>query len=482
MTKQDTDVTKAMHGTPTIPTGRARWMMILLLLAMNINASFIQSSMNVALDRISSDFSVRLAVANWVVLGYAIIVGTVITMSTSLLERYGVRKVMLAGMVFACAGSLLGFFAANFPMLLVARLVQAVTTGLSFPVVTSALMTLAPNGKAGMLMSVNSAVIGFGLAIAPSLSGLVITYQSLQALFLLPAVVSAVLFAAGFFLLHDLHERRDKKIDIPSVFMSLVIMATFMYGLNEVTRAPAMSLVLMGVAVAVGVLFVLRERKLPDPLLNLAPLKTGIFSLGELLIVFAYMCSLFLSLLAPLFLEGTAGYTPFVAGCMLALPIACYAIACFISGIIGKSHGVWPLVPVGFALTAIGYAALFFVSSSHLMLAFLVAVAVSYTGIGLVFPVIKSANLEALPKPLSSSGASIHSTVVQIAGSISSALFVGIMSTDVASSMARGATKAEAYATGFSHTLLIALGILVVAVVVSVFYARLVVDREGKLI
>lgn len=480
MTKQDTDTTQAGLSTPTMPTGKARWMMILLLFAMNINASFIQSSMNVALDRISSSFSVRLAVANWVVLGYAIIVGTVITMSTSLLERYGVRKVMLAGMVFACAGSLLGVVATNFPLLLAARLVQAVTTGLSFPVVTSALMTLAPNGKAGMLLSVNSAIIGFGLAIAPSLSGLIITYRSLQTLFLLPAVVSAVLFVAGLFLLHDLHARRDRKIDIPSVIMSLVTMGTFMYGLNEVTHAPTVSLVLMGVAAVVGTLFVLRERKLPDPLLNLAPLKTGIFSLGELLIVFAYMCSLFLSLLAPLFLEGTEGYTPFVAGCMLALPIACYAIACFISGIIGKSHGVWPLVPIGFALTALGYAALFFASSSHLMPAFLVAVAVSYTGIGLAFPVIKSANLEALAKPIASSGASIHSTVVQIAGSISSALFVGIMSTDVASSMAHGASKADAYAAGFSHTLLIALGILVVASVVSVLYARIVVSRKGN--
>ncbi|KFI60745.1 transporter, major facilitator family [Bifidobacterium cuniculi] len=140
-------------------------------------------------------------------------------------------------------------------MLLVTRLVQAVTTGLSFPVVTSALMTLAPNGKAGMLLSVNSAIIGFGLAVAPSLSGLIITYRSLQTLFLLPAVVSAVLFVTGFFLLHDLHGRRDRKIDIPSVIMSLVTMATFMYGLNEVTRAPAMSLVLMGVAVAVSVFY-----------------------------------------------------------------------------------------------------------------------------------------------------------------------------------------------------------------------------------
>ena len=60
------------------------------------------------------------------------------------------------------------------------------------------------------------------------------------------------------------------------------------------------------------------------------------------------------------------------------------------------------------------------------------------------------------------------------------ALFVGIMSGDITHLMAGGMSKADAYAFGFSHTLLIAIGILIVAVILTVVYTRLVRRQKGK--
>lgn len=467
--------TPALH----LPKGKAKWAMIALLYAANVNVSFMQSSMNVALDKVSTDFAISLSEANWVVLGYAIIVGTVITMAASLLKRYSLRKVMLASFTMGVIGSLLGFFAWNYPVLIVARLIQAIANGLTFPIVSDALLTLAPKGKAGLLLSINSGVIGFGLAFAPSISGLIITYVNLKALFLLPAAVSLALFIIAFFTLHDLYDRQDKKIDAISVVLSLAALGTFMYGLNEITHQLVPSIVLMVAAIVFTALFVVRQKRLSDPLLNLAPLKVKAFSFGEGLMMLGYVGSLYLSLLAPLFLEGADGRTPFIAGVMLALPICCYAIACFVSGFVVKSHGVWPLVPAGFALTVAGFSAMYFASSADVTVPFLICVGASYAGVGLMFPATKSADLEVLPKELGSSGSSIHSTLVQIAGSISSALFVGIMSSDVSGMMAHGATKAAAYSAGFSHTLIIAIVILAIAFVCSFFYAKMIVRISG---
>lgn len=463
----------------TLPTGQAKWAMIAILYTANVNVSFMQSSMNVALDKVSTDFAIPLSDANWVVLGYAIIMGATITMAASLLKRYGIRKVVLSSLVLAFIGSLLGFFAWCFPVLLIARLIQGIATGLTFPIVNDALLTLAPSGRAGLLLSINSGVIGLGLAIAPLISGLMITYFGLNALFLLPAAVSAVLIVAAYFLLHNLYARQDKKVDALSVVLSLGALGAFMYGLNEITHELVLSLALMGLAIILGALFVVRQKRLADPLLNLSPLKVKAFSVGETLMGLGYIGSLYLSLLAPLFLEGTSGYTPFIAGCLLALPIMCYAAFCFVSGFVVKRRGVWPLVPAGFAVALIGFIAMYFASSQDLVMPFLICVGGSYAGIGLLYPATKSADLEVLPKQLASSGSSIHSTLVQIAGSISSALFVGIMSSDVVNLMAHGADKAAAYSAGFSHTLLIAIGMLVVALIVSFFYAKLIVKVSG---
>ncbi|MEC4294926.1 MFS transporter [Adlercreutzia shanghongiae] len=463
---------------PAIPTGRAMNIMVALMLASNLLASFNQSLMNIALDTVATDFRISLSVANWLVLGFTIVAATVITMAASLLKRYGIRKVMLFGYAASLVGSLLGVLAFDFPMMLIARLVQALTVGLFFPVVTSVILTLAPAGKSATMLALNSGVIGVGLAFAPLIAGAVLTYAGLRALFFIPLIISIALLVLGFFFLHDIYARENKPVDVLSVGLSFVGLGAFIFGLNEVTHDMLPSLGFMIVGALVVGLFVWRQFSIADPLLNLAPLKHGRFVLGELLMMLGYMGSIYMSLLVPLYLEGTAGYSAFIAGCLLCAPILCYAVSCFIGGRIEDKHGVWPLIPLGFLLLLGSYVAVEFTSARMLIVPMIAFVATSYIGVGLVFPTLKAVDLDALPKAIYAHGSSIHSTLVQIAGSIGSALFVGIMSADTDRLVAQGMSKPDAYASGFSHTLLISIGILAVAFVASVVFARIMRHKK----
>lgn len=123
--------------------------MIVVLLVSNLLASFTQSLMNVALDYVATDFHITLSQANWMVLAFTIVTATTITMAAKLLERIGLHKLMTIGFVFSFVGSLLGFFAWNYPVMIVARALQAVCTGLCFPLINEALLTIAPKGKGG---------------------------------------------------------------------------------------------------------------------------------------------------------------------------------------------------------------------------------------------------------------------------------------------------------------------------------------------
>lgn len=455
----------------TIPTGRAMWAMMALMLGSNLLASFNQSLMNIALDQVSADFHVSLSVANWMVLGFTIVAATVITMAASLLKRFGIRKVMIFGYTASLIGSLLGFFAWDIWSMMAGRLIQALTVGLFFPVVTSAILTMAPEGKSGTMLAINSGVIGVGLAFAPLIAGLLLTYAGLRALFLVPVVMSVALIVLGFLFLHDIYQREDRPIDALSVCLSFVGLGLLIYGLNELTRDTLPSLGFMAGGMVVLGAFVWRQFRIEDPLLNLTPMRHPRFVVGEGLMMLGYMGSIYMSLLVPLYLEGTAGQTAFVAGCFLSLPILCYALACFVGGRIEDRHGIWPLVPGGFLLLLAGFALMGITASHELAIAMMACVAVSYIGVGLVFPTLKAVDLAALPRAIYSHGSAIHSTLVQIAGSLGSALFVGMMSADADALMAAGATKAQAYAAGFSHTLLIDIGVLAAALVISIAFA-----------
>ena len=131
-----------------------------------------------------------------------------------------------------------------------------------------------------------------------------------------------------------------------------------------------------------------------------------------------YMGSIYMSLLVPLYLEGTAGYSAFIAGCLLAAPILCYAGACFVGGRIEDKHGIWPLVPAGFLLILVAFIGMKAFSSIGIALAVVACAAAAYIGVGLVFPTLKASDLGVLPPAIYSFGSSIHSTLVQIAGSV----------------------------------------------------------------
>lgn len=463
-----------------LPTGKALWMMMVLMLGSNLLASFSQSLMNIALDQVATDFHVRLSVANWMVLSFTIVAATVITMAASLLKRFGIRKVMIFGYVAALVGSLLGFLSWNFESMVAARLIQALTVGLFFPVVTSVILTIAPEGKSATLLAINSGVIGIGLAFAPLAAGMILTYVGLRALFLVPLVMSVVLIVLGVFFLHDIYERQDKKIDAISVVLSFVSLAIFIFGLNEVMHDFVPSILCMAVGIVLLVVFSWRQFHIDDPLLDLSPMKHPKFVVGEVLMMLGYMGSIYMSLLVPLYLEGTAGETAFVAGTMLTVPILCYAASCFVGGRIEDKHGVWPLIPCGFLILLVGFIGMEITSSMMLTIAMIFCVAASFIGVGLVFPTLKAIDLGTLPTSIYAHGSSIHSTLVQIAGSLGSALFVGIMSADAEKLMAQGISKADAYAAGFSHTLYIDIAIVAVAFIASIVFAKMLASHQNK--
>lgn len=451
---------------------RRRRRMVVVLFACNLLASFMQSLMNIALDYVSAEYHVSLSEANLLVLGYSIVAGIVIVLAATSLRRFGLRKVMLFGLVVSFAGSLLGVLAWNFPSLVAARLIQAVATGLYFPVVNEALLNLSPKNGAGRLLALDSGVIGIGLAAAPIISGLVITYWGLRVLFAIPTAMALATFFFARRVLVDIMPRQKLTVDGPSVVLIAVGLSAFMVGLNEITRYPIPMAALMVAGVAVCFWFVHRQGHLEQPLLDMRPFRNKTYAFGETLIVLSYMSSIYLSLLIPLYLEGVSGFTPFIAGCLIAPATLCYAGLCFVSGRVLGKVGPWPLVPIGFGVCLAGFAALAVFTRMDLAGAIVGSMALACAGIGAEYPAIKSVDLEVLDPDLSTSGSSIHSTLVQVAGSVSSALFVGLMSGQVHRLMADGATKVQAYSGGFTLTVYLAIAFVAVATILSVAYAR----------
>lgn len=447
-------------------------MTLAILLACSFTASFGQSMMNIALPHVADRFAVTLSVANWLIVGYTVVAATSIMLEAFLVSRLGLRRLFFVAAGAFAAGSALAVVAPNYPVLLLARLVQAVCTGLFFPTVTGVIMEISTRKNVGFYLALNSGVIAIGLAVAPVISGLVLTYVGLHEMFVVPLVLALLLLIAGSLKLQNVGAHDEASADPLSVMLGFVGLAASMFGLSEITHDFAPSAIALVAGVVLLAFFVRRQLAAKTPLLNLRPLKHIRFATGLVLVMVGMMGSYALSLLLPLYFEGALGTTAFAAGLLLLIPVIINASFSFLAGRLFDKWGIWPLVPVGFAIVIVGQVVLF-VWSQDLQVALVVAAtAGAYAGLGLVVTPSKTTALSQLPEDLYAHGAAINSTFTQIASAIGSALFVGVLSSDVLRATASGLSRTDAYVHAFAHTLLIAVGIAVVGLVIATMYAR----------
>ena len=479
-------------ATPLSPRdGRA--VIGVIVAAMMFNG-FMVTLMSVALPAVARAYGVTVAQANWVVLVFAIVAATVITMGARLLHRWGLKRLMVVACGCMAAGGIVGFLAVNYAGIMAARVLHACAAGLLYPTASTSIMKAAPPDRRTFSLSLKTAA--GGIAASPFLSGLVLTHFGVNAMFLPTAVMGLGCLVASVVFVKPIGERDAalKPIDVPSALLAFVGLGCAMFGTPEINHALAVALPLLEIAAGSGCgfalvhfagsgefktvgaavlgLFAWRQRGLAVPLLNLRPLANRTFLVGVLLVMFSSFAEHALRLTVPLYLEGAAGFTASAAGLFMLLPQLAYAGSAMVAGKIVDRRGIWPLVPAGFAIIVAGLAALWGLAEGKVVAALLVVVFVILAGVGTETAPNREVALAALDAEALAAGSSISSVFVQLASALSSALLVGFFTNEVAAQTHAGASEAAAYVGGFQDVMLMALAIEAVMLVAAVLYAR----------
>ncbi|MCA0170699.1 MFS transporter [Bacillus sp. RAR_GA_16] len=138
---------------------------------------------NVALPNVLSEFNLSPADGAWIVSGYSIILAIFTITYTRLSDYLPIRRLLMTGMAIFGVGSILGFFATTFPLLLAARLLQA-TGAAAIPglamVFAGRFIPFARRGRA-MALIASASSLGFGLG--PVVGGVVTEYLNWNYLF-----------------------------------------------------------------------------------------------------------------------------------------------------------------------------------------------------------------------------------------------------------------------------------------------------------
>lgn len=442
-------------------------------------AGFNENLMNMALMAIMGEYAVDSVTAQWLVTGYMIVATVVVMCMAFLYRRFKLRTLFFVAAGLTLVGSVMGLFAPSFELLMAARLVQAAGSGVFIPLMMNTILVVTPKNKLGAYMSIGSCMITFGPALAPVVCGALVTAAGWHSIFLVPTVAMAVLIVGGAVLVKNL-ETSDAHLDTPSALLSAVFLTALSFGLAELTIMPLPAGIALALAALSAVAFVVRQTHCAFPLIDMEPMRFATFWPTIIMVIITMMTTFSLSVLLPLYLEGSLGLTALMAGIVMLVPVLGNAGTSLLGGRLMDKKGEWPLLPAGFAIILIGLAIMAATANSMSLAATFAGALVAYAGVGLAFSPSQTAGLRTLPPRLNPFGVALTTTFVQIAACIGPSMYIGLMSSAQAEALSGGASAQAGAAAGFTQAIVVACVVAGVGLVTSTIYALAAKRRAAR--
>jgi EmrB/QacA subfamily drug resistance transporter len=280
---------------------------------------------NVALPDIQSEFGVGEAGAQAVVTSYSVGMAVTIMWSATLADLRGRRRVYLGAAIVFCSASLLCGISPNFTILVIGRAIQGLAAG---PITVASLALLsaafADDNKRTRAVGLWTAVGTIGTAIAPTIGGVLVDEVGWRSIFFVNLPIGVLLVALTLAFVSESSDPSDRTFDYGGQVFFGVAIATFAAGVIAAPRAGWLSfqvLSLFAVAAISIVVFIARERRADDPMMDLGLFVNRVYSMALSTLFVLFFVGYGVLLIVTQFFQNVRGFSAMKAG-LLILPFA----------------------------------------------------------------------------------------------------------------------------------------------------------------
>ncbi len=460
------------HAGPK--AGRKEWIALgvlalpLLLVSMDVSVLYF------AVPFISADLGATATEQLWIfdIYGF-VLAGLLITMG-SLGDRIGRRRLLIGGAFAFGLASLIAAYAQNPEQLIGARAVLGVGGATLMPSTLALIRNMfhdpAQRSKA---IAFWSAVMMGGISLGPVLSGILLEHFWWGSVFLinLPAMVLLIMLAPV--LLPEFRSPSAERFDLLSSALSLASVLPVIYGIKKLAAdgfgtLPVVSIV---VGLAVGVLFVRRQQRRTDPMIDLAMFRNTAFSGAIVANTVAALGVIGNAVFMTQYLQLVRGMSPLTAALWSLAPSVIVAGAAPAASAMAQRMPVSRVLAIGFLIGATGFGVITQVHAHSPLAVLLAGAAVLAAGLVMVMTLVTEVVVGSVPAERAGSASALSETCselggalgIAILGSIGTAAYradisvpPGIPGADAAREGLPGAVAAAAHLPGELGTTLIA--------------------------
>lgn len=384
----------------------------------------VETAMNVTFPTLTQRFAISTAAVQWVTTINLLAIAAVIPASAWLIRHLAPRRLFMAANGLFLTGSILNSVAAVFPLLLLGRFLQGLSTGIALPLLFHLILSYVPRARRGLFMGLGIMTTSVAPVFGPAYGGVMTQHFSWQGIFAgtLPVILLSLLL--GW---QALPKERPQTSPGRFNWPALVWLALAFSFLLESVSSGRLVLQLAGLlltAVMTGGFVRLNQRQ---PLLNLAVLRNRRFAalMAGLLIYQSLLLSL--SFVLANYLQVTAGYSAGIAGAfMIPGALAAAALAPLSGRLLDKLGAGIPVV-AGIALAFTGLLLLLAALPKHQLLPMIACHLLLMTGLGLSNSNLMTCSLNALAPEQVTDGNAVINTLQQLAGALGTAAAAQIM-------------------------------------------------------
>lgn len=457
-------------------TDKRRTLIFINLVVSGIASSMLSTAMTTALPSVAAYFGVSTSIGQWVTSGYSLAMGMVMPLTAFLITRFPTKRLYMTGIGSFIAGLLLSIFSGNFGFMMVGRILQACGNGVLMSAAQVIILTVYPVEKKGTMMGTYGLATTAAPIIAPTIAGLMIDAFGWKSIFYVVLVIMAASFVMSGLVFADVLEIQDKKFDAISFAESILAFGGITFGIGNISSFGLISMqaglpLLIGIVVCV--LFITRQCGLEKPFLDVRILGNRNYAVSVISSMVLYLVMMGSSVIMPLYVQTVMGYSAVISGLVTLPGSVATAVVSPFAGKLYDKMGIKKIFTAGSAALVVSNIGMFFITMSTPL----------WVAAG--FNVIRNLSIGSLMMPLLTWGtgnvnsqkvadaSSLLTSFRTIAGSIGSAVFVGIMTAVSASSEA-------AYGDGaLMHGMNVSFFWMTVGAVVLLLISIFAVKREG---
>ncbi|MDP5183611.1 MFS transporter [Blastococcus sp. BMG 814] len=361
----------------------------------------------------------------WIGDAYGFALAGLLVLMGGLADRYGRKRVLLLGAAAFGSASAVAAFADDPATLIVARAALGAAGATLMPSTLSLIRNLfADPWQRTRAIALWSAGASGGAVLGPLVGGLLLEHFWWGSVFLINLPVMVVLLVAGWLLLPESRDPRPGRLDVLGAVQSVVAVLGIVYAIKETVGhgASAAAAVAAGAGVGALALFVRRQRRITDPLVDLRLFANRAFSgaLGSQLIALLALTGLLFFFSQ--YLQLVRGHSALEAGVReLPLMLASLAVVVAVGPLVARI-GLGRAIGLGLAISAAGMLALAAAEALPGYAWLAVALLVLGCGFGLAFTLSTDAAVGAVEPQRAGTASALSETSYELGAALGIAL------------------------------------------------------------